>query len=397
MAKPILTSISPNIDKTDVVLAIKILFKPWQWQKGNFNNSLQKKLAALLGQKHCWLFNAGRNALQIGLEAFELRPTDEVLCQAFTCVAVPNAIKWAGAKVVFVDTVKNGFNLSLKDLKKKITKNSKAIIVQHTFGNPDNLDQIKKICQKHQLILIEDCAHSLGVKYQGKPIGSFGDLTMLSFGRDKVISSVFGGAVLTKDKKLADKINQIYSNLPYPSKFWIFKQLLHPIITFTIKPVYFSIGKLLMFSYQKSGLLSWPVTKREKNQQPSMPIKKLPNALRSLALNQLSKLTQLNNQRQSIVKLYQQKFQGPTLEYRPLLRYPILVNNPQKLIRLAKKQRILLGDWYRPIISPKGAKSSYQSGSCPNAENVSSQVVNLPTLITKNQANKIIKLVNDHS
>ena len=399
MAKSILISISPNINKSDIVLVLKILFKPVFWKQGNFTQILSKKLQKQLKQNQCWLFNAGRNALQVGIRALNLKSTDEVLCQAFTCVAVPNAIKWAGAKPVFIDTVKNGFNLNLKDLKRKITKNSKALIIQHTFGNPDDIKAIKIICKKHKLILIEDCAHSLGVYYQGKPIGSFGDMTMLSFGRDKIISSVFGGALLTKNKKLANKINKIYQSLNYPSYFWILKQLLHPIITGLIKPIYFIFGKYLMFIYQKSNLLSWPVLAKEKKGQPGLLIKKIPNALAGLALLQLNKLKSINQQRQKIVKLYHQIFQVWNLEYFPLLRYPILVNNPKKIIKKAKHRQILLGNWYQSVVAPKGVDLkmiNYQSGSCPNAEAVVKKVINLPTLIGQIKAKKIINLIYDY-
>ena len=397
MPKPILISISPNLKTSDFFLSLKNIFKPFSWKKGTANHLLLTKLTKLLNQKHGWIFNAGRNALQVGLEALELKSSDEVLCQAFTCVAVPNAIKWAGAKPIYVDSIKNGFNLNIQDLKTKITKNSKALIIQHTFGNPDKIIKIQALCKKHNLILIEDCAHSLGVKYKNKPLGSFGDLTMLSFGRDKVISSVFGGALLTSNAKLAKKIQNHYQELSYPSFFWIIKQLLHPIITYLVKPVYFIFGKHVLFVYQKSGLLSWPVTNKEKNSQPSLPIRKLPNALAILALHQLKKLTNLNQQRRKIVKLYKNSKFG-TLNY--LLRYPVLVNNPRHLIKKAKKQHILLGDWYRPVIAPQGVKLNlidYTKGSCPNAESVSKKIVNLPTLINKNQAQQIIKLVNDHS
>ncbi len=396
MSKPILTSISPNTDKSDIRLTIKTIFKPWSWQKGRQANNLSNKLTQLLDQRHAWLFNAGRNALEVGLKSLNLKPTDEILCQAFTCVAVPNAIKWAGSKPIFVDTSKNSPNLNLHDLKQKITKNSKALIIQHTFGNPDQLDKIKLICQQHKLILIEDCAHTIGSKYQGKPIGSFGDLTILSFGRDKAISSVFGGALLTSNKRMAQKINKQHQSITHPSNFWVFRQLLHPIIMTTIKPIYFSIGKYLVFIYQKSGLLSWPVTQKEKICQASLPLRKLPNALAILALHQLNKLELINQNRQQIVSLYQKSLKTLNLKSFPLLRFPLLINNPEKLIKKAKKNQILLGDWYRPVIAPKGVnlKSiNYKPGSCPNAENISTKIVNLPTNISKTQARQVIRLV----
>ena len=399
MANPILISISPNITKDDVLLALKTIFTPQSWQQGSASKLLSQNLKKILKQDYCWLLNLGRTALQLGLEVLELKSTDEVLCQAFTCVAVPNAIKAAGAKPVYIDTIKNGFNLSISDLTKKITKNSKVLIIQHTFGNPDDIDKIKNICKKHNLTLIEDCAHSLGVNHKGKSVGSFGDLTMLSFGRDKVISSVFGGALLASNKDLAKKIDKRYNSLNYPSLSWIKKQLLHPIITGLIKPIYFTLGKYLMFIYQKSSLLTWPVLAKEKQGQSGFKIKKMPNALSILANHQLEKLEALNQRRQKIVKLYHQIFEVTNLEYFPLLRYPILVNNPERVIKKAKQKKILLGDWYRPVIAPSRVDLKiigYKLNSCPNAETVSKKIINLPTLITKSQAQTLINLIYDH-
>jgi len=404
MSKPILISISPNTDKTDALLALKLIFTPSSWQKGQQLNLLSSNLKKLFKTKHCWLLNAGRNSLYLALQILDLKKTDEVLCQAFTCVAVPNAIQWAGAKPVYVDTVKNGFNIDPIDLIKKITPNTKALIIQHTFGQPDKVDKIKKICQENNIILIEDCAHSLGAKYQDKLIGTFGDLTVLSFGRDKVISSVFGGALLTSNKTFAKKINQSYQQLELPSASWTFKQLLHPIIMALIVPTYytFNFGKLLLFIYQKTGLLSFPVSKKEKTCQMSLKSQKLPNALAVLALYQLNKLKQNNQKRQQIAGLYQQAFNlPPALPGSIYLRFPLLVKNPQQLITQAKKHKIILGDWYRPIIAPKGVKLpkvSYKQHSCPNAEKVSQAVINLPThpKMTLQDAKRVVKIIKSY-
>ena len=405
MSKPILISISPNTNCSDVVLAFKTLLQPWRWQTGKALSQLNIQLKSQLQAKHCWLLNSGRSALYLALKVLNLDSTDEVLCQAFTCVAVPNAILWADAKPVFVDTVKNGFNLSIKDLQKKITSKSKALIIQHTFGQPDDLQAIKQLCKKHKLILIEDCAHSLGATYQGKPVGGFGDITMLSFGRDKVISSVFGGALLTSNQALAKKINKLASNLPSPSYVWIYKQLLHPLIMTIITPLYFflNIGKFLLFLYQKSRLLTFPVSSQEKACQMSLKPQLLPNALAKLALHQLNKLAKINQQRQQLAKHYLKALKLPSASPGSIyLRLPLLVNKPQSLINLAKKHHVLLGNWYRPVIAPQGVdlnKLGYKTGSCPQAEAVSQQVVNLPThpKMTLKQAQRVVKIVKSYA
>ena len=116
---------------------------------------------------------------------------DEVLVQAFTCVAVPNSVLWAQATPVYAD-IDATLNIDPIDVEKKITNRTKAIIVQHTFGIPADMDALVALAKKHNILLIEDCAHSLGATYKGKKVGTFGDAAFFSFGRDKVVSSVFG-------------------------------------------------------------------------------------------------------------------------------------------------------------------------------------------------------------
>ena len=95
--------------------------------------------------------------------------------------------------------------------RKKITPKTKAIIVQHTFGIPANMNQLVVFAKKHGLYLIEDCAHSLGATYQGKKVGSFGDAAFFSFGRDKVVSSVWGrgGSNESKEQRAKSKVKNI--------------------------------------------------------------------------------------------------------------------------------------------------------------------------------------------
>lgn len=356
MSKPILIGLSPNTDKTDVWLALKLLFQPMKWQKGKALAELEAILKKYFNLPHCYLVNAGRSALYLGLKSLNLNSGDEVLHQGFTCPVVPQAIIKAGAKPVAVEHHRNDFNLSVQDLARKITSRSRAVIIQHTFGQADDLEAIVKICGQHKLVLIEDCAHVLGAKYQGKPIGSFGDMTVLSFGRDKVISSVFGGALLSR-KPLT------MTDLSYPNKSWIAKQLLHPLIFSLAVPTYFYLGKLIIHLARKINLITLPLA--------DLPVKLLPNALAQLVLHQWQKLGYLNRHRQKIAKVYAQAFHQPFNPEAIYLRYPLAVKDPVGLIKFAKTRHIWLGDWY------------------------DKKIVNLPTHIRMNfkDAARVIKIV----
>lgn len=411
MFSPIAISLSPNTEKDDTLLALKLLFSPWRWRKGSSIEELEKEFARYLGVKFAVSFNSGRTAELAILKCLGIREDEEVLLQAFTCVVVPNSILWLKAKPVYVDIEGETFNLDPEDLEKKITPEAKAIIVQHTFGQPANLDKIQAIAKKHDLFVIEDCAHSLGAKFQGKFSGTFGGAAFFSFGRDKVISSVFGGMAVTNDEKLAQKLKEYQKKLPFPSAFWIFQQLLHPLaFNLLIWPFYnfFSLGKAILFLMQKLGLLSFPVRKKEKLgfKSEDYPTR-LPNALAALAAHQFKKLARFNTKRMRIAKLYDQNLKKTPLELPKIktdsivFRYSIKTVEARKLFQFAKKRGVLLGNWYANVIDPEGVnfdKIEYKRGSCPVAESVAPTVINLPThpKMRKRDVLQVIALIKEY-
>ena len=321
MLKPILIGISPNTESDDVWLALKLWFQPWRWRVGHDLDRLTAAIKKYFPGRQCYLVNSGRTALYLGIKSLNLQPGDEVLHLEFTCAVVPEAIRRAGAVPVAV-----------KDWHRpKITVKTKALIVQHTFGLPDNLTKIAALCRRHHLVLIEDCAHSLGARYRGRPIGSFGDLAVLSFGRDKVISSVFGGALLAK-KRLS------LPSLAFPGRGWIAKQLFHPVLMSLAVPTYFWLGKYLIFLARKLNLITLPLE--------SLPAQALPNALAILSLNQWDKLDRLNRHRRRLARFYAQKLQQPFDEQGIYLRYPLAVTRPPAVLAAAKTKGLLLGNWY---------------------------------------------------
>ena len=188
--RPIAISLSPNTQRDDLILALKSIVNINSYQRGPYQNKVSGWFKKYFQVKNVFLFNMGRSALFFLLKNINIGSGDEVIIQAFTCVAVTDPILWTGAKPVYIDVDKS-LNIDPVLLEKSISKKTKAIIVQHTFGISAQIILIKKIAQKYNIFLIEDCAHSLGATYNGKKIGTFGDAALFSFGRDKVISSVF--------------------------------------------------------------------------------------------------------------------------------------------------------------------------------------------------------------
>jgi perosamine synthetase len=409
---PILISISPNTECDDVLMALKILFMPWKWRDDKYTKQLESlfvKVTGLTG--YAFAVNSGRSSLYLILKALGIGNGDEVINQAFTCVAVPNSAIWNGAKPVYVD-IDDTYNIDPEDLEKKITDKTKAVIVQHTFGIPAKFEEIKEIADRHGILVIEDCAHALGSIYKGKRVGSLGDISFFSFGRDKCISSVFGGMILTKDKKLAKKFGQMQNELPQPNLFWIKQQILHPIIMALVKPFYnfglggFTLGKLMLVLAQRLRLLSFPVYASEKYcGQPNIFPAKMPGALSLLAINQLKKLAKFVAHRKKISKIYNEKVSKKKFDLPPdnngisFLRYPIRSNKAIEIKNKFKSKGILLGDWYNKAVVPVSDLSctQYIKGKCPSAENYSNQIINLPTYIglTEKDVMQIINMLNE--
>lgn len=383
------SSLSPNTQKDDVALALRLLFQPSRWMTGNSRLLVEKWFGKFFNNSQVLTFNSGRSALFAVLRAFGIGSGDEVLVQAFTCVAVPNSVIWTGAKPVYVD-INRSLNMDPADVERKITKRTRAIIVQHTFGMPADMGNILGVAKKHKLLVIEDCAHSLGATYHGSQVGTLADASVFSFGRDKVISSVFGGLALVATGHVDpwNRLKEIHDALPYPSGFWVLQQIFHPVAFSLILPGYrMGVGKVLLFLLQKLGLLGFPVYPEEKvGKRPSAFPRKYPNGLAVLLLNQLKKLNTYTKNREKIVAIYGGKG--------ALLRYPMLVDDPKKIIAKAKKHGVLLGNWYHNIIDPAGvkfSKISYSKGSCPRAEYAAGHIINLPTNVSEPEALRVIK------
>lgn len=399
-------SLSPNVEQRDVWKSIRTLFAFWRWKRGNSIIRLTNVLESHFGGS-VYLTNSGRSALYVALKGVGVQKGDEVLVQAFSCNAVVNPILWVGATPVYCDIEEESYNIAVADVRTKITKKTKAIIVQHTFGICADITALKSIAQQNNILVIEDCAHSLGATHKKQTIGSFGDVAIFSFGRDKVISSVYGGGVVAQ-KQHKENIESTYNReCSVPSYGWIAQQLVHIPLTFVALNLYrYGIGKVLLVVAQRARILSKAVSKDEKNgEMPPYFPRALPNGLAAIALSQFERLALFNSHRRNIARLYADAFLDATAVISPrikhgniFLRYPIQCNNPVRLFREAKKHHIILGDWYRNVIDPVGTdkeKMQYRQGSCPIAERVAERVVNLPTHIhtTQQDVKEIVRLV----
>jgi dTDP-4-amino-4,6-dideoxygalactose transaminase len=169
----------------------------------------ERLVCSFLKSKYAVAVNSGTAALQAALYAFDIKHGDEVLLPSFTFVATANAVVSVGAKPVFVDVLKDNYTMDPSDLKRKITKKSKAIIPVHLYGNVAYIDEISEVAKKHNLDIIEDSAQSMGSSYRGKQTGTFSEIGCFSLYAAKVMTSGEGGIVVTSNKKLREKLLMI--------------------------------------------------------------------------------------------------------------------------------------------------------------------------------------------
>ncbi|MDP2736595.1 MAG: aminotransferase class I/II-fold pyridoxal phosphate-dependent enzyme [bacterium] len=408
--KTIFTGFAPNLTGRDTLTALAYLCFPWKWlswRQGGYAGRAEKKIKNYFGVSQAKIFDSGRSALFFALKALSAEQGTEVLVQAYTCVVVANAITQTGATPVYLD-VGDDFNLDPEKLESKITARSKILIIQHTFGQPARLDKLLAIAKKHNLKIIEDCAHSLGARYQGKLLGTFGHLGMLSFGSDKIISCARGGALITGDETIGQQINNFQENLPPSSRLKIFQHLMHYPAFYLGKALYsLKIGKIILKLAKNLNIINKIIYPEEKagERGKNYPAR-LPDCLAKILVNQLADLEKTIIHQKKIAALYDNLIDNKNI-YQPFkaqtdcvyLRYPILTNEPKSLVRLAKQQAIILGDWYSTPIAPGDINlggTSYKPGDCPKAEALARQSVNLPTdrQISQADAERIIKFIN---
>lgn len=400
-----LTNLAPNTEYDDALLASALLLLPWHWKRGKASKNVEEEIARQMPTMRFFTFESGRTALTTLLQAAGIGAGDEVIVQAYTCVAVPDPVIWVGATPVYVDC-DDSLTASVDEIRKRITPRTRAIVLQHTFGIPAHIEEISSLAREKGILLIEDCAHALGATYQNKPVGTCGDASFFSFGRDKVISSVFGGALAIKNQALGEKVASLQATMKHPPALWIAQQLLHPPLMWLGKKTYRYGGKGIVW-IARTLITSKAVLPEEKiGGRPAFIGHRLPQALALLALFQLSKLDRFNAHRRVIAGIYQKELaalpmrrQTVTGDTQPVyLRYTMWCPESSALRSHCAKQGIYLGDWYDTPIAPRGVsydRISYQPGSCPNAERIAEQTLNLPTDIhcSEKKARAICKIL----
>ncbi|MBN1692132.1 MAG: DegT/DnrJ/EryC1/StrS family aminotransferase, partial [Dehalococcoidales bacterium] len=199
-------------DEEDIRMVTDAIRRGMFWASGPNVERLEARLADYIGTKYAVTFNSGTSALHAALLAYGIGKGDEVIVPSFTFISTANASLFVGARPVFADIEEQTFGLDPEDVVNKITPKTKAILPIHYGGCPCLINELKQVAERHNLLLIEDAAESLGAAIDGKKAGGYSDCGILSFCANKVITTGEGGAVVTNSADICDKLKLIRSH-----------------------------------------------------------------------------------------------------------------------------------------------------------------------------------------
>lgn len=346
----------------DDIEAVKAVLQGDYLTCGPNVNEMEDALAAYTDAKFAIAVSNGTAALHCACIAAGIGPGDEVITTPLTFAASANCILYCGAKPVFADIDPETYNICPEDIEAKITENTKAVVAVDFTGQSVRIDAIRKICDRHSLIFIEDAAHAIGTRYKGKPVGSLADMTCFSFHPVKTVTSGEGGAVTTNNRVLYRKLVEAHTHgIVHDAAFmeeaphegpWYYEQV--------------SLG----YNYRMTDFQA------------------------ALLLSQLKKLERFKKRRQEIVRKYDEAFgklpeiivqkeieESDTCRHLYIIRLDLkkLVCSRRQFFDALSAENIQPQVHYVPVYwFPYYRRLGYERGICPNAEEVYKGIMSIP-------------------
>ena len=194
----------PHVSNKDIGIVNKVLKKGWISSDGPEVKLFEKKFSKFINMKYSVSVANGTAALEIAMKAIDVGPGDEVIIPNFTIISNALSVIKLGATPVPIDCDLKNWNMNIQKIKSKISHKTKAIIVTHIYGYSNPMDEIKKILRNRKIVIVEDAAEVIGLKYKNKMCGSFGDISTFSFYANKQLTTGEGGMISTNNKKLYD-------------------------------------------------------------------------------------------------------------------------------------------------------------------------------------------------
>lgn len=374
--------------KVEFMTVLRALLKGEHLVQGDATAEYTRMLKALLHSAHIYPFASGRMGLYTILRSIGVAPGDEVIIPAFTCIVVPNAILYSGAKPVYCDIRKSDFNIDVAQIESLITEKTRVLYAQHTFGQMCDIDSIMKLAQKYNLIVVEDAALALGAHIEGKYAGTIGDFGYYSTDRSKVINTGLGGVVSVNNEDYHEAFDKAYETIPYLDEqytrkiartFLVNLATLHPSVYWIGKTANFLLSKLKMMHYfDDEMMLSLP----KKYAYPA----KLSNIFARIGITQLAQLEKNLRHRREVAHYYNDILQIYSDAYMQdsrniFLRYSLLVKNREEWEKRFS-HIVELSSWFKSVTQGRNERFDeiyYQEGSCPVAEYATGHILNFPT------------------
>jgi perosamine synthetase len=365
-------------------------------QQMNTDRLLCEHLSKLYNISHVFLTDSARVALYVILKAYD-RP-GEVVMPAYNCIVVPEAVEFAGYKPIFADIDYETLNINLDTLSRAISPRTTVLLATHLFGIPCQVDELCNFAREHGILVVEDAAPALGAEFHGQITGSFGDAAVVSFQSTKVIAGESGGALLTNNDELADKIEKIMDpcagpgrNLQLPIRAFARKLVTHP-----------KVYPLTHSGYQLLKAEPMYEIVRPLRQEPSDFLSRCSGYSSSLVLTQLDHLDWNLKRRRRLAEIYQTRLSGQThiktvsipADCAPAwIQFPVMTHDKESFFKRMQRQQVDLSWTYR-----YSCAESYDQANCPNARKAAKTVLGLPTYptISDEQAEFICRLAQEY-
>ena len=201
---------SPTMHGDELKFITEAYETNWMSTVGANINEVEKQICEKIGCKYSVALSAGTASLHLAMKLAGIKPGDKVFCSDMTFSATVNPVTYEGGIPVFIDTEYDTWNMDPVALEKafELYPEVKIVVVAHLYGVPGKIDEIKAVCDKHNAIIIEDAAESLGATYKGKQTGTFGKYNCISFNGNKIITGSAGGMLLTDSEEEANKVRK---------------------------------------------------------------------------------------------------------------------------------------------------------------------------------------------
>jgi dTDP-4-amino-4,6-dideoxygalactose transaminase len=356
------------------------------------------------------LFAKGRVAFYAILKALGVGPGDEVVVPAFTCVAVPNAILYTGARPVWVDIDPTTLCIDPEAFAAALSTRTRAVLAQNTFGLSADLESIETIAGRHGITVVDDCTHGLGGRYHGQPNGATASFSFFSTQWSKPVSTGLGGFAVDRDGAVAGRLREIEATAARPSPIRVgFLRGLLAARELAGGGAVFRRGRAAYRSLSRLGVTPASSDRDELDGSimPSGFLAGLSEWQARLGSERVARVRVETARRRAIALRYSEwlRERGLTAAAEPpgiehaFLRYPLRVADRPSFVRAARGAGIDLGDWFVSPVHPvvdRLERWDYTPGTAPIAEGACREIVNLPTepSLTEPDVDRVIGLLN---